>query len=70
MATPKEKAIELYNKFRDANGTMVANGYAKKQAVICVDEIISTIKIDYMRVQNRMQTVAYWQEVKTELNKL
>lgn len=26
--TKKDKAIDLYNKFRNANGTMSANGYA------------------------------------------
>ncbi len=45
METPKKKALELYNKFRDANGTMTANGYAKKQAIICVDEIIKAFDL-------------------------
>lgn len=67
METPKNKAIELYNKFREANGLMAANGYAKKQAIICVDEII---KVFDLYGNDLMGEINYWQEVKTKLNKL
>lgn len=61
----KQKAIELYHKFRNANGVMAANGYAKKQSIICVDLFIE--------VFTNMEMVAeinYWQGVKVELKKL
>ncbi len=67
METPKEKAIELYNKFRNANSTMAANGYAKKQAIICVDEIIKAFDL---YGNDLMGEINYWQEVLNELNKL
>jgi hypothetical protein len=67
METPKNKAIELYNKFREANGLMAANGYAKKQAIICVDEIIKAFDL---YGNDLMGEINYWQEVKTKLNKL
>ena len=65
METPKEKAIELYNKFRKANGLMAANGYAKKQALIAIDEIIKACT----NVSGYTMNKDYWQEVKTELKK-
>lgn len=67
----KEKADELVEKYRKVESLKdfegMDNNLAIECAIIAVQEIISTIKIDYMRVQNRMQTVAYWQEVKREL---
>ena len=42
----------------------------KKFSLIVVNEIISTILIDHMRVNNKMQTLDYWQAVRTEINKL
>ena len=38
--TAKEKAVELYNKFRNENAVMTANIRAKKQALISIDEIL------------------------------
>jgi len=64
--TPQEKAKELYGKYWKIMDTLSV----KQSALIAVDEIISMIKIDYMKVQNRMQTIEYWQEVKQEIEKL
>lgn len=68
--TPKEKANELYWKFRNENHAMSANIRAKKQALICVDEIIKTLTIEPIRHNNNRQSSKYWQEVKQEIEKL
>lgn len=59
--TPKEKAIELYNKFRNTLTATTANYRAKKIALIAVDEILKNCEIE---------DVHYWQEVKQEIEKL
>lgn len=61
----KQKAIELYHRFREANGVMVANGYAKKQAIICVD-----LFIEVFANLEMIAEINYWQGVKEELQKL
>lgn len=61
----KQKAIELYHKFREANGVMAANGYAKKQSIICVDLFIEVFTNLEMASE-----INYWEEVKKELQKL
>lgn len=74
--SPKEKAIELYNKFRKENSVMTANIRAKKQALICVNEIINNspfkdygFKFD--TISSRLEAVEkYWFEVKSELEAL
>lgn len=61
----KQKAIELYHRFREANGVMAANGYAKKQAIICVNlfiEVFTNLEI--------VSEIKYWEGVKVELKKL
>ena len=78
--TPKEKAIELYNKFRNENPVMAINIRAKKQALICIDEIIKetpeltpeetfidgSCGVDFF-INERFE---YWNKVKNELIKL
>jgi hypothetical protein len=59
--TPKEKAIEIYNKFRNENSIMTANIRAKKQALICVDEILESCYLE---------KEWFFEEVKEEINKL
>lgn len=61
----KQKAIELYHKFRNANGVMAANGYAKKQAIICVD-----LFIEVFTNMEMIAEINYWEGVKVELKKL
>jgi hypothetical protein len=72
--TPKEKAIELVDKFREYSHTDF-NYYsgvdteiknAKQCALIAVDLLISETFLDFY--VNHPQP--YWQEVKTELEKL
>ena len=71
--TPKDKAIELVNKFkigdvvvekRGTNQIVNINAYAKLFALIAVDEILSVIWI------NLDDEVDYWAEVKQEIEKL
>jgi hypothetical protein len=65
--TPKEKALQLFNSFRDktfARTEYCQNRNAKDTALICVNEIL-----------NAVTTIAdkkfdYYQEVKQEINKL
>jgi hypothetical protein len=67
--TPKEKAIELYNKFV----TMpypTNTDRAKQCALIAVDEIIEANPIAF-RIDNSIRSNKdYWQEVKIEIEKL
>lgn len=69
--TPKEKAISLVDRFDDIYVLGEEhNGYTAQQcALVAVDEVLSFI-------DNQMQGwldadwVAYWNEVKEEINKL
>ena len=76
--TPKQKAIQLVNKFMsyaDSNhyGSIAS---AKQCALIAVDEIIEVTAPDcdryepyYLELKAEM-TQQYWQEVKQEIEKL
>lgn len=84
--TPKEKAIELVNKFkigdvvvekRGTNQIVNINAYAKLFALIAVDEIIdaTTKRWGGMNpetgfVVNNVEVNPWWQEVKQEINNL
>lgn len=58
--TPKEKAVELVDKFTQTNG----NGFfAKECALIAVDEILSTHLFD-------LDEREYWIAVKQEIENL
>lgn len=64
----KDKAEELLNKF--LNPRMVVNIYcAKECALICVDEIIKETKLHDLTIFHHSRT-GYWQEVKSEIEKL
>jgi len=69
--TAKEKAKELYVKY--AMMWHESTKDVKKCSLICVDEIISSI-YNYsnyeMTPENVNKEVKYWQEVKTEIEKL
>jgi len=66
----KEKAIELYNKFRNENAVLAANVRAKKQALICVDEILSANPHSNPFNTVQESTHKWWREVKHEIEKL
>lgn len=59
--TPKEKAIELYNKFRNEMPVVSANARARKCASICVDEL---------RREAERDDWQYWDAVSHEISKL
>lgn len=83
MSNPKEKAHELVNKFKEyadenymdnkqqfeLNETRNIN--AKNCALIAVDEIIKSCPIELVGNAGKFTyTEDYWQEVKTEIEKL
>lgn len=72
--TPEEKAQELVNKYYHLFSVELENTIdyreAKQCALILVDEIINTLIIDPIRVNNKYQTTNYWQDVKKEIKKL
>ena len=75
--TPKEKATDLYNKFRNENSVMSANFRAKKQATICVNEILqygcfsTQPQIEKAnKIKPKSIYKEYWQEVIKEIKDL
>ena len=61
--TPKEKAMNLYCKFRNNNySTWINKLDAKKMCLIAVDEIIYQI--------NNPEREWYWKKVRQEIQKL
>jgi hypothetical protein len=63
--TPKEKAIELIDKYDSTLTYLESKSKAKQCALIAVDEIISSIDAeDHFILYN------YWQKVKTEIENL
>jgi dihydroxyacid dehydratase/phosphogluconate dehydratase len=79
--TPKEKAIDLVNKFYSRYNNVRKNKTfsveQKRMAIIAVDEILK-LNHPYVivyesfkdNVMENMTQKHYWQEVKTELEKL
>lgn len=71
----KEKAIELVDKFKgyhaDCGGWITINSDdgAKLSALICVDEIIN-LGFIFFGDPNKENNLEYWQQVKTEIEKL
>ena len=71
--SPKEKAIEIYNSFRNENSVMAANVRAKKQAIACVNEILKSISYIVWENEgdiNFKPFFDYFEEVKQEIEKL
>lgn len=76
--TPKEKAIELYQKYellgRDFTRGVSIKEYSKQCALIAVDEIINTLNMDIRDIDVRgnilLDLIDYWREVKQEIEKL
>ena len=60
--TPKEKAIELYNRYEIPQITK----FSRKQCVfICIDEILRTISgAEFLALER------FWNEVKKEIEEL
>jgi hypothetical protein len=76
--TPKEKAVELYNKYeqlgKDFTRGVSMTEFAKQCALIAVDEIFEFMKMDdeYTETVSNANSkwVDYWLEVKQEIEKL
>lgn len=72
--TPKEKAHELYNTYeqlgRDFTRGVSMNEFAIECALIAVDEIIKSNPHSNPMNTYGFSTMAYWQEVKHEIEKL
>jgi hypothetical protein len=66
MSNAKEKARELVYKFDDTMEFYTPQRFAKKCALVAVDEIIELRK-GYFDCTNPMQDEKYWQEVKKEI---
>jgi len=70
--TPKEKAWELYHKYRTLEGKfgdkVLYNYDAKQCALIAVDEILDAIDWHEFEVPNK--EFVYWQKVEEEIEKL
>lgn len=79
--TPKEKAIELYNKVRNEMSVTTANARAKKIALIAVEEIMNCAPLEPTNVdwddcgathkhwyeERRGKALNFWNSVKTEI---
>lgn len=68
--TPKEKAWEIFYKFKTIpdkwkDEKVFQNYYAKQCALIAVEEVIDNIEDDFLE-----NDFKYWQEVKQEIEKL
>jgi hypothetical protein len=71
--TPKDKAIELYNKYeqlgRDFTRGVSMKEFAKQCALIAVDEIIKSNPIKFDEDDNCIASY-WWLEVKKEIEAL
>lgn len=69
MNSPKEKAIELCDKFDDiTNSTLCA---AKRCALIAIDEITEVLENDKnVYLLGDSSYIDFWNEVKQEIEKL
>jgi predicted patatin/cPLA2 family phospholipase len=68
--TPKEKANELVYKFDDTMEFSTPQRFAKKCALIAVDEIAKCTKYENQKFDNDRFSEDYWKEVKQEIEKL
>jgi hypothetical protein len=73
--TPKEKALELSIKFCSPSDVFKPNIGSKRQALICVNEIISicpyqNYKETLCPYDGAELSVDYWEEVKQEIELL
>ena len=79
--TPKDKALELYNKYeqlgRDFTRGVSMKEFAKQCALIAVNEIIEATNMYQYGISNALEHIPskivkhpYWQEVKQEIEAL
>lgn len=71
--TPKEKALELWEKYFRLNydwDGATKDQWAKEGALIAVDEIAKCTKYEKQKFDNDRFSENYWQEVKKEIEML
>ena len=72
--TPKDKALELYNKYeqlgRDFTRGVSMKEFAKQCALIAVDEILLIAPMMHMEGFGNLTIREYYKKVKQELEKL
>ena len=72
--TPKEKAIELYNKMYETGfkpkSVLIRTEQAKECTLIAVDEIAKCTKYEKQQFENDRFSEDYWNEVKKEIEAL
>ena len=75
--TPKEKADELFRKMYETHSVSpsdITKYFAKKCALIAVDEIINILNYDIRDIDVRgnilLDLIDYWREVKQEIEKI
>ena len=72
--TPKDKALELYNKYeqlgRDFTRGVSMKEFAKQCALIAVDEILNSNPNYPEFKENEGTAIRYWEVVKQEIEKL
>ena len=66
--TPKEKAVDLVNKFLNEQNNSDEISEAKQCALICLDEMLDIY--DYEGYDGDDIQMAHLEEVKQEINKL
>ena len=73
MENPKLRATKIYQQFYfapDEDGYHSSNKYrAKVQSIICCDQILKLFIEDLKLDKENNGNVAYWQEVREELEK-
>lgn len=84
MIDPKQKAVEIVNKYRNQKVSVLYYEHSipnivhaemlDKSAIECakiaVNEIIEVLSISAISISHRIQEESYWQEVLNELNKM
>ena len=66
VLTPREKAIDTYNYFRNKMPVLAANGKAKKEGLFFIDKQLKTLEVG-KEFRDNTEDVGYWQKVKDEL---
>ena len=64
--TPREKAIDTYNYFRNKMPVLAANGKVKKEGLLFIDRQLKTLEVG-KDFRDTTEDVEYWQEVRNEL---
>jgi len=67
--TPKEKAIELIDKFENETYSLIQGQLSKQCALIAVEEILKAVDNPDEKYSMK-DSVDYWQEVKQEIENL